>query len=698
MFFDYFLQMSFFASCLALFGHVEAANRHSLFCCAKANPRSTAIADDRSTCFAICCAGGYTPPSSPTKEAIINKDSSLNKSTSKKKLEYEMKAENEGNEDTKAHYFFSQIYSPALLSTPGRLFVMLAFVVYIGASLWGASQIHEGLRMEHLAPDNSTSVRYFMNLRRYFRHYGQSVSLVFMLNPDLEYSDPIVQRDALELFTKLEQSSDGLFWGEDITEFWLRDYVKYLKNVTDVLSSPNERLDYHHFVNILRCKFLNHPQYAKYEDDIRFDATGTKILASRGIVVSRDTVDSVRERGIMVRAREVADSYPQLGVFAYNQEFVFYDQYITVLPLTIYNILIAIASVIIASTFMIVHPVCIFWLFMTILSIIVGIFGLMSIWEVDLDSISMVCIIICVGYCVDYATHLMHAYVISEHTNRKEKTVEAICDLGLTVCQAGCATTLAILAMATSEAYIFRTFFKTLFICIVLSSIHAMVLLPVFLSMFGPMGTRPDLAAKQKLENGKKSPVRKQPSRNNLKKREITYAPSGIVVHGQRSTAPNFNHVEVTTHANNIKRWSSDEQQYIPPKPQPVGNSTAAGLSTIAHSLSSSAATMVSGINLAVNDDKKNETVNRSAPTLPRESAAHKEFRRASGIVSSSAAKGVLLQPIHASTPTSTLSPTSTDAPPVPSPYDKGLSQSTMSTPVAVPQRKGKVNTGGKGH
>ena len=59
------------------------------------------------------------------------------------------------------------------------------------------------------------------------------------------------------------------------------------------------------FVEVLKCNFLKEPRNKKYEDDIRFDPTGKKIIASRGVVVSRDVVDSNREKGIMVRAREV---------------------------------------------------------------------------------------------------------------------------------------------------------------------------------------------------------------------------------------------------------------------------------------------------------------------------------------------------------------------------------------------------------
>ena len=42
--------------------------------------------------------------------------------------------------------------------------------------------------------------------------------------------------------------------------------------------------------------------------------------------------------------------------------------------------------------------------------------------------------------------------------------------------------------LAFSDTYIFRSFFKTLFLVISLGFIHGMVILPVFMSLIGPKG------------------------------------------------------------------------------------------------------------------------------------------------------------------------------------------------------------------
>lgn len=100
----------------------------------------------------------------------------------------------------------------------------------------------------------------------------------------------------------------------------------------------------------------------------------------------------------------------QLSVGVYSDFFLFAEQYNAVLPGTLTNIGVAGLAVILVSLLLIPKPLAAFWVSLTIASINVGILGLMSLWGVRLDFISMVTIVMSIGFCVDFSAHLAYHF------------------------------------------------------------------------------------------------------------------------------------------------------------------------------------------------------------------------------------------------------------------------------------------------
>ena len=107
----------------------------------------------------------------------------------------------------------------------------------------------------------------------------------------------------------------------------------------------------------------------------------------------------------------------------------------------------------------------------------------MTHWGVNLDSISMINLIMCIGFSVDFSAHISYAYIscYDEHPNEKVKT--ALYSLGLPIFQGSISTVLGIIALAFAPSYVFVTFFKTVFLVMLFGATHGVLLLPVLLSM-----------------------------------------------------------------------------------------------------------------------------------------------------------------------------------------------------------------------
>jgi len=110
----------------------------------------------------------------------------------------------------------------------------------------------------------------------------------------------------------------------------------------------------------------------------------------------------------------------------------------------------------------------------------------MSLWGVNLDSISMITLMICTGLGVDYPAHVSYCYVANKGKCSKEMVRKTLYSLGLPITQAACSTIAGVLVLSVAPSYIFGTFFKVIFLVISLSYLHSLILLPVLLSIFNP--------------------------------------------------------------------------------------------------------------------------------------------------------------------------------------------------------------------
>ena len=61
----------------------------------------------------------------------------------------------------------------------------------------------------------------------------------------------------------------------------------------------------------------------------------------------------------------------------------------------------------------------------------------MHVWGVSLNSISMINLVMAIGFAVDYSAHLAHSFVFSTEKNPEEKVVDALRTVGASVLLGG---------------------------------------------------------------------------------------------------------------------------------------------------------------------------------------------------------------------------------------------------------------------
>ena len=375
--------------------------------------------------------------------------------------------------------FFRDVLATALNKTPIKIIVILAFLTYLGVGIYGCTMIKEGLDRRKLSRDDSYSVQFYDYEDRFFREYPYRIQVV--INETLNYADPNIQNRIENMLQKFEKSP---FVADKIlTESWLRAYQTFLSQEDSFLFlqalNVSDQLD---FNRGLRDIFLHFPLTEAFRNDIVFNDDGTEIIATRYIIQTKNIKDANMEKDMLIALREITDSFP-FPVTIFHQYFIFFDQFVLVRSISIQTISVAAAVMMVISLIFIPSPSCAFWVAFSIISIEIGVIGYMTLWGVNLDSISMINLIMCIGFSVDFSAHISYAYISCYEDDPKDKVRASLYSLGLPIFQGSVSTVLGIIALAFAPSYVFVTFFKTVFLVMLFGATHGVLLLPVLLSL-----------------------------------------------------------------------------------------------------------------------------------------------------------------------------------------------------------------------
>lgn len=170
----------------------------------------------------------------------------------------------------------------------------------------------------------------------------------------------------------------------------------------------------------------------------------------------------------------------------FHPYFVFFDQFELVRPMAVQSMCYGALFMMIISYIFIPNVLCSLWVALCIVSIELGVAGYMSLWDVNLDSISMINLIMCIGFSVDYTAHICYAYMSSEARRPEDRVRDALYSLGMPIAQAATSTVLGTIGLLLADSYIFLVFFKMIFLVISIGAMHGLFVLPVLLSLFGP--------------------------------------------------------------------------------------------------------------------------------------------------------------------------------------------------------------------
>ena len=119
----------------------------------------------------------------------------------------------------------------------------------------------------------------------------------------------------------------------------------------------------------------------------------------------------------------------------------------------------------------------------SIVSTLAGCLGLMSIWGIVLDGITLINLIMCIGFSVDFSAHFCYSFIEHRHTvglEQSQVVERTMLCVYKPVLQGALSTLLGVMGMLYAPSYSFIIFFKVMFIVISLGVFHSLILVPLF--------------------------------------------------------------------------------------------------------------------------------------------------------------------------------------------------------------------------
>ncbi|XP_072290185.1 protein patched homolog 1 [Eucyclogobius newberryi] len=446
--------------------------------------------------------------------------------------------------------FAENHYAPFLLQPTTKIVVIVLFVCLLGISLYGTTQVRDGLELTDIVPRETSEHDFIGAQFKFFSFYN-----MYVVTQGADYAQKQLLlyqlHQRFHTVRHILKEDNG-----DLPRMWMHYYRDWLQGLQHAFDKDWEagRITQTNYKNasddgVLAYKLL--VQTGRREKPINVNQlTRQRLVDADGIInprafyiyltawVSNDPVayaasqanlrphppewlhdrtDSMPETRFSIPAAEpieyaqfpfylnglretpefveaiesvraICNNYSLQGLASYpnGYPFLFWEQYVSLRHWLLLSISVVLACTFLVCALFLLNPWTAGVIVLVLSLMTVELFGFMGLMGIKLSAVPVVILIASVGIGVEFTVHVALAF-LTAIGDRHKRAVLALEHMFAPVLDGAFSTLLGVLMLAGSEFdFIVRYFFAVLAILTVLGVLNGLVLLPVLLSYFGP--------------------------------------------------------------------------------------------------------------------------------------------------------------------------------------------------------------------